>query len=130
MCVQTCYTELVFLQLAGSMGPVVPPDASGAQNFDAQFFMLGWAWCSIHKKRTGTHYLELVFLLLVGSPGHVVQLGVFGPRKIDALFFMLRWAQYGFHKTLVRSCSAFWCIQAMKRRCIIFHARVGLTHFP
>jgi hypothetical protein len=82
----------------------VYPDAFGAQNVDAHFFLLGWAQSGIVKKRTRTRYVELVLLLLVGSPGHVVHFGVFGPQKFDKLFFMLRWAQCGFHKTLVGTC--------------------------
>jgi hypothetical protein len=43
--------------------------ASGAQNVDVLFFMLGWAPCGSHKKHIGTSYAELVFLHLMGFAG-------------------------------------------------------------
>jgi hypothetical protein len=67
----------------------VESGASGAQNVDAPFLMLGSARCSFHKKHVGTHYVELVFLDLVGSAGHVVHYGESGAQNVDALFFVL-----------------------------------------
>jgi hypothetical protein len=49
--------------------------ASGAQNVDALFFMLGWDWCGFNKKRASICYAELMFLHPVGYAGHVVHFG-------------------------------------------------------
>jgi hypothetical protein len=68
----TPYDELVFLQPMHSLGHVVHFCASRARNFDAQFFMLGWAWYDFHKMCVGTCYAELVFLHPVRSVGDVV----------------------------------------------------------
>jgi hypothetical protein len=43
--------------------------ASGPQNIDALFFMLGWAWRGFYKKRAGTCYVELVFFSSDGIYG-------------------------------------------------------------
>jgi hypothetical protein len=69
------YAEHVFLHLVGSAGHVVHSRASRVLNFDAIFFMLMSAWCSLHQKRVGTRYVELVFLHPVGSAGPVVHFG-------------------------------------------------------
>jgi hypothetical protein len=55
----------------GITGHVLHSCASGAQNVDALFFMLGWARCNFHKKHVGTSYIELVFFHPVRSAGHV-----------------------------------------------------------
>jgi hypothetical protein len=87
--VGTRYTEVVILHPVGSTGHVVQSGASGAQNVEALFFMLGWAsadsikcasshitsnmcccirwdigWarCGILRKHAGTHFTEFVFL--------------------------------------------------------------------
>jgi hypothetical protein len=55
----------------------------GRQNGDALFSILGWARCSLHKKRTGTRYGELMFLHLLGSVVLIVHYGTSGPQNID-----------------------------------------------
>jgi hypothetical protein len=44
------------------MGHVVHSRESWARNVDTLFFVLRWARCDLHNKRTGTRYAELVFL--------------------------------------------------------------------
>jgi hypothetical protein len=55
------YAELLFLYPMGSAGHIVYSGASGAQNIDALFFMLGYDRYGFNKKRAGTCYAELVF---------------------------------------------------------------------
>jgi hypothetical protein len=68
----TCYAELLFLHLVGSVGHVVHSSVSGARNVIALFFMLGCDWYGFDKKRTGTRCAELVLLHSVGSAGYIV----------------------------------------------------------
>jgi hypothetical protein len=80
------------------VGHVVHFGASGAQNINTLFFMLGWDWYGFDKNCAGTCYAELVFLDLEGSVGHVVHSDAFGVQDVDTLFFMLGWDRYGFDK--------------------------------
>jgi hypothetical protein len=70
------------------------------------FFMLGWAWCGLYKKRAGIHFAELMFLHSRGSVCHIVHSGVSRMQNIDALFFMLGWVWYRFDKKRIRTCDA------------------------
>jgi hypothetical protein len=128
----------VFLHPIGSTGHVVHFGASGPQNINTIFFILEWAQCSLHEKRTGTRYSELEFLHPVGSAGHVVHSIASGTQNVDGLFFMLRWACAVFQcRTFIfgsggicGSHVAFWCVPGMKRRRTIFHARLDPVPFP
>jgi hypothetical protein len=82
-------------------------------NTDALFFILGWEWCSFHKKRIGASYVKLVFLHLVGYEGHIVHSGTSWARNVDALFFMLVWDCHWFHKKRINTCYAelMFCIR-------------------
>jgi hypothetical protein len=75
------YTEHAFLHPVRSTCPIVHSGASGGQNVDALFFMLGWDRYGFHKKCAGIHYAELVFLHLMGYVGHVVLFGVSRRKK-------------------------------------------------
>jgi hypothetical protein len=70
--------ELAFLHPVGHVGHVVHSGASGAQNIDALFFMLGWDRYRFNKMHAGTCYAKLVFLHPVGYVGHVVHSGAPG----------------------------------------------------
>jgi hypothetical protein len=74
----TCDTKLVLLHPVRYGGHVLHSGASRARNIETLYFILRWAQCESHKKRTGTHYVELVFLHLVWSMGHVVRAGSSG----------------------------------------------------
>jgi hypothetical protein len=59
----TRYIELVFWHQVGSVGHIVHSGASGVQNVDALFFMLGWDRYGFAKMRIGTHYEQHVFCI-------------------------------------------------------------------
>jgi hypothetical protein len=85
------YVKLVFLHPVGYAGHVVHSGASGAQNVETTFFMVGCARHGFRNKCTGTRYAELVFLYPVGHAGDVVHSGASESRNIDTQFFMLGW---------------------------------------
>jgi hypothetical protein len=70
-CIMAHYTKLLFLHLVGYVGHIVHSNASGSQNIDALFFMLGWDQYGYDKKHSRTHYVKLMFLYPVGSSGRV-----------------------------------------------------------
>jgi hypothetical protein len=85
-----------------------------------------------------------VFLHPLRSAGHGVHFSAFGAQNIDTLFFILGWARCVSTKSMLGhvtsnlyfcigricgSCGAFRCILGVKRRCAIFHARVGPVQF-
>jgi hypothetical protein len=57
------YAELVFSYLVGSAGHIVHCCSSGAQNVDAQFFLLGWDRYGLHKNASGYLTLNLCFCI-------------------------------------------------------------------
>jgi hypothetical protein len=61
--VRTRYAQLVFLHLVGSAGHVVHSSGSGAQTFDAPFFILGWAQCGSIKSILGHVMPNLCFCI-------------------------------------------------------------------
>jgi hypothetical protein len=76
----------VFVHPAGSVARIVHSSASGGQNIDALFFMLGWDRYGFDKKRVLTHYAKLVFLHPVGSVGHVVHSDAWGSEMLIHYF--------------------------------------------
>jgi hypothetical protein len=68
----------MFLHVVRFADHVLRSGVSGGQNFNALFFMLGWARCGSEKKCNWTRYTELVFLHLMRSMGHVVHFWVSG----------------------------------------------------
>jgi hypothetical protein len=102
--------------------------------------MLGWARCGFHKRRSRTHSANFVFVDMVGSAGHVLRSGASGPRKSMRYFSYSSGADMNSTKrasgdvrrtsvfassAICGSCSAFWCIQAVKLGRTTFHAWVG-----
>jgi hypothetical protein len=85
-CVGTPDAEFLFLHLVVSTGQVTHSGASGAQNVDAMFFMLGWDWCSFHKNCVGTSYIKLVLLHPGGYAGHKVHYGASGMKHRCTIF--------------------------------------------
>jgi hypothetical protein len=85
------------------MGHVVLSGASGPQNDEALFCMLGWGRYGFHKKRARKRKVKLVFLHLVGFAGHVLHSDAFGLQNVDALFVMLGCDHYGFNKKEART---------------------------
>jgi hypothetical protein len=59
----TCYAQLVFLHLMGSVGHIRNSGASGQRNIDALFFILGWDRYGFNKKALGHFTLHLCFCL-------------------------------------------------------------------
>jgi hypothetical protein len=77
-----------------------------------------------------------------GMCGSCNAFGTSEMENIDALFFMLVWDRYRFQKKRTRTRDTElvflhpvglwvtqWCIQGVKCRRTIFHARVGLVRF-
>jgi hypothetical protein len=132
---QTCVLHRV-----GSSGHVVHSVAFGMLNVDALFFLLEWDEYGFYKKRDGTHHAKLVLLHLMGYAGHVVHSAHSGHETSTHYFSCLGGTSMDYKNNTSRhvtpnSCfasggicgshSAFRCVRDAKRRCTIFHARLG-----
>jgi hypothetical protein len=60
---RTCYVEVVFWHPLRYVGHVVHSGASRVWNVEAQFFMLGRAWCGAYKKCPGQVTPNLYFCI-------------------------------------------------------------------
>jgi hypothetical protein len=96
--------------------------ASGAQNIDALFFILGLDRYGFNKKHARTRYAELVFSHPTGFAFNVVHSGASGD--------MLRRTCVLASGGICVSRSACRCVRGVKHRCTIFHARVGPVQIP
>jgi hypothetical protein len=128
------------------VGHTVHANACRAKKVDALFFMLGWAQCDFHKKRTRTRHTELMLLHPVGSAGQIVFYVATRPVKRRCTIFHthvgpVQILQIACGDTLCLTCVfpfgvicgsriASWCVRAVKHRFTIFNTRVGMVWIP